>query len=435
MSQSIKRIVPWGLAAVLVVSVASNSLAQSGGYRFARDMEDLVELTESVRTKSAARLQFRDLRRTAPMDARVPYAYALLLLDQKRYQDASDPLRCALDLDGKDLTAWKTRIWLSVLIQDYDDALATMEHLGTKMPSPHVSAERRQKCCEFAGFMGQILGYLAGPGKEGLDPVKQTACQQAVTSCLTPAQQEVFDSLFASVLDDYTARIEEIEKLVQDARQGEAKCRNLQLVSLSEDRAHTWRELGRLEDLRAHRATLAANERMVQAAARERAAGAFLNVDDTRYADSQEVGPFVRPNPQNMGWDPDANAGAGGFVIDRNSRPQLDHLADRYQALDQHGAAGGGYARERGLGDAHYADVTAREEKYHDYLCARERKMNQRHRRIAQDASRLLRRPIVGSTAELTCRKRVAEALITYVPIPVSPREEVERIIASYRDR
>ena len=97
MSQSISRIVPLGLAAVLVVSTASNSLAQSDWYRLARDMEKLVELTESVKTRSAARLHFRELRRTAPTDARVPYAYALLLLDQKHYRDASEPLGCAED--------------------------------------------------------------------------------------------------------------------------------------------------------------------------------------------------------------------------------------------------------------------------------------------------------------------------------------------------
>ena len=112
---------------------------------------------------------------------------------------------------------------------------------------------------------------------------------------------------------------------------------------------------------------------------------------------------------------------------------KASQLADRYQALDQHAAARGGYYRDRGLGDAHYADVSRREEEYDDYLAEREKKLNRRHRRIAQEASRLLRRRVSGTTPEISRQKAEAKSLANYVPLPVSPEREVERILASYR--
>lgn len=423
------RILPLSLAVVLTVSAASRGLAQSVNRQPARDMEELVELMANVKAKGAAEAQFLELRRAAPADARVPYAYALLLIQQRRYREAYEPLKEALRLDGGNLDAWKTHIWLAVLTEEHDDALATMERLVRRMPSTDVSTDRERKCREFAGFMGQMFGYLSGPGKEGLDPVKQTSSQQTITGYLTDARKAVFETLFTTVIDDYTARMKQIDELNRQARQGEADYRNEQLANLEDDRRFAWREMGRIEDLRMHGRTLAANERNVIAATRERSGGGFGQYNDTQYRDSQEIGPLYRPDANDINWD----AGAGAFVVDPDANWQLDHLADRYQALDQYGAARGGYYRERGLGDEHYADVSRREEEYHDYLAEKERKLNRRHRRLDQEASRLLRRRVSGYTPEISCQKAQATALASYVPLPVSPETEVQRILASYR--
>jgi tetratricopeptide (TPR) repeat protein len=428
MRKDISRILALGLAVLLTVSAVSHSLAQSG-VQPARDVEQLVELMASVRTKADAEAQYRELRRATPADARVPYAYAMLLIEQRRYREACDPLKESLRLNGGNLDAWKTRIWLAVLTEEHDDALASMERLVRQMPAEVVSADRERKCREFAGFMGQVFGYLAGPGKDGLDPVKQTSSQQTIIGYLPKGRKAVFEALFTAVLEDYTKKMERIEELSRQAREGEADYRNEQLANLENDRRFAWREMGRLEDLRTHGRTLATNERNVIAATRERSAAGFGRANDTRYRDSQEIGPLYRPDPDDIGWD----ATAGAFVADPNADWQLDHLADRYQALDRRGRAAGGYYHERGLGDEHYADVSRREEEYHDYLAEREKKMNRRHRRIAQEASRLLRRRITGTTPEVRRQLAEAEALASYVPLPVSPQAEVEQILASYR--
>jgi hypothetical protein len=111
-----------------------------------------------------------------------------------------------------------------------------------------------------------------------------------------------------------------------------------------------------------------------------------------------------------------------------------DPSAGSCRDLAYGGAESSGYVEEHGLGDRHYADVNRREHDYHEYLVARERNLHRRNRRIEQDTSQLLSRPVVGSAAEVTCLRKKATALATYVPLPISPKEQIGRILASYRN-
>ena len=108
MKSRICPVLPLGLATALAVFAVSQALAQSDASGFARDVEELVELAASARTMGEAEARFLELRRAAPADARVPYLYAMLLIDRNRFQDACEPLKHALRLDGTDLAAWKT---------------------------------------------------------------------------------------------------------------------------------------------------------------------------------------------------------------------------------------------------------------------------------------------------------------------------------------
>jgi len=314
------------------------------------------------------------------------------------------------------LDAWKTRIWLSVLIEDYDDALDTMEFLSTRMPATATCSETERVCNEAAAFMGQIFGYLSGPAKDSVDPVKQTSSYQSITSRLTYRRRDVFDSLFERVTDDYTTRMYEIEKLTENARQGETTYRNLQLANLGEERAYARTELSQIEVLRANDRNRATNERNVIAATRKRAGSAFASVDGTHANGSLEFLPFPRPNP-----------------ADPNGPAVIDHVLDRYQDFDQHGAAAGTGFMNQGLGDRHYADANRREEEYNDHLDHLKKRLNQQQRRIAKEEAQMLRRRVVGNSPEIMSEKATASALTTYVPLPVSPKAEVERIIDSYR--
>jgi hypothetical protein len=340
----------------------------------------------------------------------------LLLIDQHRYDDASEALNVALRLDPQNLDAWKARIWVSVITQNCDDALATMERLCKKMPDENVPADCERKCREFAAFMGQICGYLSGPGRGRLDPVTRSVFRQAIGSHLADARKECFVHLSQRVMDDYTARMQEIDELREQARQGEVTYRNQRLVCNAQDRHHTWRELGSIESLRSESRALAANERNVHAATRERSGGSFGSHHASHYDDPQETVPFPCPNPNDPNRD--------------NNDPD-----ERNQHVDQYGASGGGYFKKRGLDDRHYADVNRREKEYDNYLRAKQRRLRQQHRRIAQEQEELLRRPVVGHTRQLAYLENQASALATYVELPVSPQAQVERILDSFPAR
>ena len=96
------------------------------------------------------------------------------------------------------------------------------------------------------------------------------------------------------------------------------------------------------------------------------------------------------------------------------------------------GAEGGGYYAETGLGDEHYADVNRREEKEYHRLALREKGMNRRMLRIAGDEEDLVGQPVLGNNGQLMAMKAETTALATYVPLPLTPELEQQRIVASF---
>ena len=117
--------------------------------------------------------------------------------------------------------------------------------------------------------MGQIFGYLSGPGKEHVDAVKENSCFQAITSLMSDTRGDVFESLRQHVMEDYTARMGQIEYLSRQAQQGEADYRNMELAALTDDRDQARKEQGQLEERRFADRVLAANQHNVIAATTE----------------------------------------------------------------------------------------------------------------------------------------------------------------------
>ncbi len=404
------------IALIAVLTVAATSA--HAGYNLAGEVQRLVELGKSAKTEVEADTQFARLNEIAPSDPRVHYTYAMVLIDQHRFAEADRQMKRVTALNGRNLNAWKVRIWLSVVTKDYDNALSTMETLVDRMPAKAASSAAERKCWEFAAFSGQVFGYLEGPAN--VDTVKLAGYEQSITSSLNDARQAVFNRQRDKVNAQFASARKLINDLRRQAAAGEMEARKLELAKLENERQYAFNEMGKIEDLRTEDRKSKANERNVHASTRGESSGGFGGGSVTRSRDEEELGPFYRIHPRHQN-EPNANEFA-----------ELDHQYDRYRDFDSRSGFGGGFSARRGLDDSHYTDTNRREEDYDDYLANKERDLNQRQRRISDEQSRLVKRPIIGNSAELKALTAKATALKTYVTLPVSPEREISAVLASY---
>jgi tetratricopeptide (TPR) repeat protein len=426
---TLKRITVLTVTMATLISGQLEGRVQAETTNFVQEMEELLRLS-SGQTGAAAAAQYRRLREAAPTDARVPRFYGLLLIKQLRYREASDALNESLRLDGTNLNLWKTSIWLSVLRRDYNGALEAMERLCQRMPGNAGSAEQERKCREFAAFAGQIMGYLTGPGRATHGLAGDTADAQTFTHCLSGERRSIVDRAQQQVLETYQLGLQRIGQIQQRADAQETTYRNLQMSHLAQDRDYAQRELARIEDLRAEAKAQASNERNVIATTRERSSGGFSSYDNAAYRDRQESASSRCVRPGNVQCAPSPGS---GYVAPNNLQQALGDCVNRFQAFRRQAGAGGGYYQERGLDDDALDGVNLREAANDKRLDRREKSLQRRGQRITQDEQRLLTKPVIGSNSQLTALRAKVEALATYVPLPVSPEQEISTILATYR--
>lgn len=397
------------IAALCLLALPAAARAQSPS------LENLVRLSKRLDTAQAASAELARLQRQSPTDARVPYVYSLVLIERLDHVAAHRHIKQAVQLDPGNLNAWKTRIWLSLSVKDTDDALASMEQLAVRMPTGPVSPAAEQLCQQFSGFMGKAFGYLAGPQAERVATMQVAAVERRILNRLTPSRKAVFMQGRDEVTEEFESRIAEVAQSRQIAVQRETRARQEKLDDLAEEHNYAFGELEKIEGLRLAGRRIAADERNVIAATREHSLGGSAHGAATNYRDSIEQGPtYHRP--------PNAEADAPY---------QFDHNYDRYRLYNSRRGGASGYATDRGLDDRHYVDVNRRDAQYHNYLAGREKKMHRRLQRIAKDQAKQLKAPNGGSNAMVRALTAQAQALTTYIELPVTPRAEIASILAT----
>ncbi len=106
---------------------------------------------------AAARSQYERLKRAAPNDRRLEYAYALVLINQRRYRDAEPLLAAFLQTKPAEPSAYCNEIWTLAQLHRYDEALVRAAALATLFGAANSAEPGLQ---EAADFLGAFFGYL-----------------------------------------------------------------------------------------------------------------------------------------------------------------------------------------------------------------------------------------------------------------------------------
>jgi hypothetical protein len=145
---------------------------------------------------------YQELRRIAPADRRVPYAAALVLMQQRKYDLAAKRIDELLADDENDLTAWRARVWLSTITRNYSAAMAAADKSVRLLPV-EGKTEFNEATRDYVASLGRIFGYLGGPASEQVKGPERKATEKGILERLGPELQEVFIDARDSVLDRF----------------------------------------------------------------------------------------------------------------------------------------------------------------------------------------------------------------------------------------
>jgi hypothetical protein len=256
-----------------------------------------IGATRSLASFADSQAAYQSLKSRAPGDPRLGLAWAMVLLEQRKYADALPFLAAQIRENPADLDTTCWYAWALVQCRRYDHALEAAMHIGRRITDVNLASEEARYAA--ARQLGQILGYLerVKPGtvtSEKLTSVKNRLLSQLnrpLLDSLDTARLEIaekFAALQAEQVARHAERTATVEQQQQDARDSldgnrqKVADRQAELDSTNEklrDATREWEVLQKqISDLAANRTRLTAQIAVAQA-----------QLSDASFAQAQQI--------------------------------------------------------------------------------------------------------------------------------------------------
>jgi len=161
---------------------------------------------------------------------------ALVALRHRKYDEARTLLEAAVAKDRSNLAAWRALVWLNMFTGKSDSSLKQMSALAKQYPKVKARAEVGQPLRDSARWMGQLLGFLEGPGKEGVAVETVATYRKAISDELTGQWRQAFDGGRQQVLGQYSQLQGELDAAQKKALAEEEQQKAADLKSIEQDR-------------------------------------------------------------------------------------------------------------------------------------------------------------------------------------------------------
>ena len=210
----------WGaLLAVLAVFICLHARSALGDEpNLRREVSQLLdtgwETSSLARTEAAD--QYERILQSAPVDWRVAYAFALVQIKQRRYDDAQKLIAQILKINPTDLNVWKSKVWISMLTQKYMTALVEMDRLAGLIQD--VEADDDAEFRKTAQFLGGMFGFLDHVSDRRVaEPVREQHRQRVVDQ-LSDFLEKEFDRSYRRVAEQHAAFLEQKNRARNEAK-------------------------------------------------------------------------------------------------------------------------------------------------------------------------------------------------------------------------
>lgn len=186
----------WLLAVAAFCCLIGASSARAGDAAANQAIAKLLEVgwSQSAQSRAAADAQAQVVLPLARSNPRALTAVWLVLLQQRRFDDALKHVEDQLAADPNDLLALRAKIWLLALRKNYATALVAIDDLSAALAQRKPDTEQgRAEFEESVGFLGRMFGFLGGPAAEALSQDQRKALERKVLGRLDGAGQALFE--------------------------------------------------------------------------------------------------------------------------------------------------------------------------------------------------------------------------------------------------
>jgi hypothetical protein len=382
----------------------------------------------------AARAQAdRAYREITSGDERAGYAYALVLMRQRRYDDAVKSLDALLKTDPEHLAARENKIRLLMLQKNFSAALPEINRLSRLVAAADQENLSQEKRREKLRFLGRLFGFLEGPAEGAAAVATVERTQREVESRFSDEELAIFDEARDGVLVRYEETIGQSQREREETLAEKEKQREEARQDLEEQRAQ---QKDRRDELLEQGEKLR-KEIKDQEAAFAKEERPLLD----RLAGLQRQAQIPRREMALLLADAAGLRAAAARAQDPADRDrllfraqQLEVIAARYDAdlgvLERQAA--GLQAERAQLQDRYQREIAT----LAGSLRAIEQELNAQQRserRFAIDEKRL-DKPLTSGTRAVRALEAEANAFTTYEPLPLE--EERQRLLDSFtKDR
>jgi DNA repair exonuclease SbcCD ATPase subunit len=182
----------------------------------------------SPESYETAKQRYEEAKAAVPGDVRIPYALALVAMRNYQSKEAGKYLAEALSGGKPLLPIRRVQIYLEVLEKNKDAAVADLKQLVQVLAAADPNRADAQ---ETSRGLGQVIGYLKGPGSGQLSPDQVAALGTEISGKLNGVLGDTYASGASQAANQYA----QFQKQLSQAHQ-DAKTRNE--TKLAESRKH-----------------------------------------------------------------------------------------------------------------------------------------------------------------------------------------------------
>jgi hypothetical protein len=208
----------WFMVVMLSLSFpAPAGTSKSTGSGEVAAIERLLDFSTEPSAKGLKAIEhvYRTLPAATRKKPAVQYAYAIALVRQKRFQEASQVLRELVEEGQVALAVWRAKIWIELELDERVPALTDLEQLGSHAAEHQKSATERLADKDSAEFFGAVCGFLVGPWSHKVREGDAKVMRDRLRALFDDDSRTAFDAAQAKLAERYEKLFKEHEERVQ----------------------------------------------------------------------------------------------------------------------------------------------------------------------------------------------------------------------------
>lgn len=216
----------------LVVSTAASQDADPAATRDA--IKQMLAATWDASPAAAVELERHYERLRPSADWRVHYAYALASMRQWQYDKATQVAEQLVEDPEAELPARAMLAWLLLLKKKHAAGLAQIERTAAALPKPEdLDDAGRLHRQDVIRRLGRMFGYLEGPASGALSEFERDSRRRRIALLLSDEEMGMFEDESRAVAEQFLMRIDEKDRVVEDARRRAEEQRAARLEAIA----------------------------------------------------------------------------------------------------------------------------------------------------------------------------------------------------------